>query len=135
MNDKRIIEAIVLDNTIDKPAYRQLYDQITLLIGKGVLNNGDRLPSIRSLTLHLNLNPNTIARAFWELERAKLIETRRGIGNFVAADAAVMLPNESERAAILEELYTNLVSMANSRGITTDEVADFLATKVRNLRH
>src|ERR1700728_590511 len=66
------------------PIFRQVVDQIRLAIATGRLSAGEQLPSVRSLAERLLVNPNTIAKAYAELSREKVIETRQGKGVFVA---------------------------------------------------
>ena len=69
------------------PIYRQIVQLISGKILSGALAPGDRIPSIRDVTAELNVNPNTVAKAYRELELGGLIETRRGMGCFVAESA------------------------------------------------
>ncbi len=88
-------------NSIDPksavPIYLQVILQIKRQVATGVLAPGDQLPSVREVASQLLINPNTAARAYRDLERDGLIETRRGHGAFVAAGAAVMTQSERER--------------------------------------
>jgi len=67
-----------------KPIYRQIMDQVKQAVAGGTLAAGDQLPSIRELALQLAINPNTVARAYDELERQAVLETQQGRGTFVA---------------------------------------------------
>ena len=67
------------------PIYEQLYNNIVHLILKGVLSENEQLPSVRALAKQLSVNPNTVQKAYQELERNRLIYTVAGRGNFVAA--------------------------------------------------
>jgi GntR family transcriptional regulator len=73
------------DPTSRVPIYRQLMDQIRQAVARGKLQPGRRLPSVRVLSRELVVNPNTVARAYTELERDGLLNTRQGLGVFVAA--------------------------------------------------
>ena len=72
----------------DAPLYRQVMTQIQALIAAGKLRVGDRLPSVRELAVDLRINPNTVARAYRELDRLGVLETRGASGSFVAAGQA-----------------------------------------------
>lgn len=71
-----------------RPLYMQIVEQIERGVLRGLLDAGERLPSVRQLSLALGVNPNTVARAYRELEAAGVIETRAGSGTFVADDVA-----------------------------------------------
>lgn len=72
-----------IDTRSDKPIYEQIVDNIKELSIKGVLKTGDKLPSIRELAGMLTVNPNTVSKAYQELERQKIIETVRGRGTYM----------------------------------------------------
>jgi GntR family transcriptional regulator len=74
------------------PIFEQIKQQVTLLILRGRYKQGDALPSIRDLAAGLIVNPNTVARAYRELEQTGVITTRRGKGCFVSEDALTLLP-------------------------------------------
>src|SRR5881394_4633353 len=73
-----------VDPTTRVPIYRQLMDQIRLAVARGRLRPGSRLPSVRELSRELVINPNTVARVYTELERDGVLNTRPGLGVFVA---------------------------------------------------
>ena len=77
-----------VDPTTRVPIYRQLMDQIRLAVARGRLKPGSRLPSVRVLSRELVVNPNTIARVYTELERDGVLNTRPGMGVFVAEPQA-----------------------------------------------
>lgn len=66
------------------PIYLQIIEELKLLLAAGVLKGGDQLPSVRSLSVALRINPNTVAKAYTELEREGVTQTRRGEGTFVS---------------------------------------------------
>ena len=72
------------DPTSRVPIYRQLMDQVRQAVARGKLQPGSRLPSVRVLSRELVVNPNTIARTYTELEREGVLNTRQGLGVFVA---------------------------------------------------
>ena len=67
-----------------KPIYRQIMDQVKYLIASGRLSPGDELPTVRGLAQDLLINPNTVARAYRELEQAGILVTRQGAGTYVS---------------------------------------------------
>ena len=78
-----------LDASSGVPFYRQIIDQVLLAIADGRLRPGAQLPTVRQLAVELKVNSNTVARVYQDLERAGLLETRRGAGTFVRASARV----------------------------------------------
>lgn len=74
-----------VDQRSSVPIYQQLVNSVKEAVAKGVLAVGDKLPSVRELAALLTINPNTIAKAYQEMEREGIIETLRGRGTFVAA--------------------------------------------------
>ena len=85
-----------IDAANPMPLYAQLERAIRLKIATGLLRPGDQLPTVRQLAVDLRINANTVARVYGELERAGVVETRRGIGTFVssAPNAVSALPPE-----------------------------------------
>lgn len=73
----------VIDTRSDKPIYEQIIDNIKELSLKGILKSKDKLPSVRNLAGMLTVNPNTVSKAYRELERQNVIETVRGRGTFI----------------------------------------------------
>ncbi len=88
------------------PIFLQIAANVRRLLARGDLGPGDRLPSARDLAVELGVNPNTIVHAFAELERAAVIETKRGLGTFVRADA----PVAEMRAALLRAAARTFVA-------------------------
>ena len=112
------------------PIYRQIVQLISGKILSGALAPGDRIPSIRDVTAELNVNPNTVAKAYRELELGGLIETRRGMGCFVAETAGAK-PRlaRTEKPRRLDELFAALVTAAGMMGISEREAVAYLAAK------
>ncbi len=75
-----------VDSRSGVPIYLQLIDQVKRAIALGTLASGEQLPTVKALALDLTVNPNTVARAYRELERDRVIETSPGRGSFVRAD-------------------------------------------------
>ena len=75
---------ILLDYQDRRPIYEQIEEKFRMLILRGVLASGDRMPSVRRMAMELSINPNTIQRAYMELEQKGLIYPVKGKGNFVA---------------------------------------------------
>ena len=75
----------LLDLHTGVPAYRQIIDQIRGALASGALATGDQLPTVRQLAVDLSINPNTVVRAYKELELGGLLETHQGTGTFISA--------------------------------------------------
>lgn len=99
-----------IDPSSGTPIYRQIVDQVRQAVASGVLKAGDKLPSVRDLAVELAVNPNTIAKAYQELERDGVIETPRGKGSFVADRDHGL--SEAERLRQLTETVDRLVAEA-----------------------
>src|SRR5512144_760382 len=84
------------------PAYRQIIDQVLGGIASGALQPGDQLPTVRQLAVDLAINPNTVVRAYRELEIRGILSTQQGIGTFITREP--VRPDEAERQRQLSEL-------------------------------
>jgi len=103
------------------PIYAQLERGFRAAIASGRLRSGDQLPTVRQLAVDLQVNANTVARVYAELERAGVLETRRGVGSFISATPAqARTPREHERR--LRAFVTKVLSEADAAGFTLDEV-------------
>lgn len=102
------------------PIYVQVMQQIKYLVASGRLAPGDELPSIRSLAEQLIVNPNTIARAYRELETQGVVEKRRTAGTFVADSGSPLA--RKERLRLLKERIEQLLTEAYQMGFELDEV-------------
>lgn len=110
-----------IDPSSGTPIYRQLADQVRQAVASGVLRAGDRLPSVRDLAVELAVNPNTIAKAYQELEREGVIETPRGRGSFIADRDHIA--SEEERLRQFTEAAEKLVADAYRLRIGSDRAA------------
>ena len=106
------------------PIYQQIVNQVKYLVASGRLAPGEELPAIRVLAERLGVNPNTIARAYRELEVAGVVEKRRTAGTYVS-DARSPLARR-ERVKILTERIDALLAEARQLNIRTDEVIDLI---------
>lgn len=94
---------IAIDPTSRVPIYRQIEDQITELVLLNLWPQGTRLPSVRSLALELNINPNTIQKAYQNLETRGIIRSAPGRGSFVASREPAQAALRSQAEAALRE--------------------------------
>ena len=108
------------------PIYAQLERGLRAAIATSRLRPGYQLPTVRELAVDLRVNANTVARVYSELERAGVIETKRGVGSFVSATPAQAHPPR-ERERRLRAFITRLLADAETAGFTVDDVIGALA--------
>ena len=104
------------------PIYAQLDRGLRAAIATGRLRVGDQLPTVRQFAVDLSINANTVARVYAELERAGVIETRRGIGSFVTATPQQARPPDHHRRQ-LRAFVTRVLGDAAAAGFSIDDVA------------
>jgi GntR family transcriptional regulator len=117
-----------IDPSSGTPIYRQIVDQVRQAVASGVLRAGDRLPSVRDMAVELAVNPNTIAKAYQELERDGLIVTPRGKGTFVADRHHGL--DEAERLRRFGESVDRLVAEAYRLRIDADQALCLFKVKL-----
>jgi GntR family transcriptional regulator len=110
----------MLDLATGVPAYRQIIDQVLGAIASGTLRGGDQLPTVRQLAVDLSINPNTVVRAYRELEIRGILTTQQGIGTFVTTQPVAV--DEAVRQRQLDHLIGDLLARAGAAGLTADEV-------------
>jgi len=115
------------------PIYVQLVSQIKHLIASGRLSTGSELPPIRTLAEQLLINPNTVARAYRELESAGLLTTRRGAGTYVSDKGSPLA--RAERVRILSDQLDGLLAEASSLGVDFDELLELLNKRRAAMAH
>lgn len=106
------------------PIYRQIINQVTYLVAANRLRPGDELPPIRTLAEQLLVNPNTVARAYRDLESAGVVESRQGSGTRVANNHSPLTKDAKRR--ILAERADALLTQARQLGIDFDDVVKLL---------
>ncbi|HHW12024.1 MAG TPA: GntR family transcriptional regulator [Firmicutes bacterium] len=107
-----------------QPIYRQITDALIRQIARGDWPPGGRLPSIREVAETARVNPNTVARAFQELERTGLVETRRGEGTFVTNDTQAI---KACREKTAREIWADFLVKIRELGFTNEEVQRLVA--------
>jgi GntR family transcriptional regulator len=117
-----------IDPSSGTPIYRQIVDQVRQAVASGVLRAGDRLPSVRDMAVELAVNPNTVAKAYQELERDGVIETPRGKGSFVADRDHGL--DETERLRQFAESVDRLVAEAYRLRIGREQAVALLNEKL-----
>jgi GntR family transcriptional regulator len=112
---------VSIDPRDPTPIYAQLERALRAAIATSRLRPGDQLPTVRQLAVDLQVNANTVARVYGELERAGVIETKRGVGSFISATPAqAHPPREHERR--LHAFATRVLAEADAAGFTVDDV-------------
>jgi GntR family transcriptional regulator len=114
-----------VDTSSREPIYRQLATQVREGVARGRLLPGEKLPSVRELSRSLVVNPNTIARAYTELEREGVLNTRQGMGVFVVKPTCDL--TKSAKRKKLEELLDGLLTEAVYLGFQKQDVLDMVA--------
>src|SRR4026209_660505 len=114
---------VMLDPRDATPIYAQLERGLRSAIASGRLRPGDQLPTVRQLAVELSVNANTIARVYVDLERAGVLETRRGVGTFVASQPALAAPRAGHRDPELAADLCRCLNEAAARGFSANDVA------------
>ena len=109
-----------LDTRSGVPVYRQLIDQVQAGIASGTLASGTQIPTVRQVAVDLEINPNTVLRAYRELEIRGVLDTQQGTGTFVS-DRKVA-PDDAEHGRQLAQLVGEFVARAGAGGFTVEEL-------------
>jgi len=111
-----------LDLHTGVPVYRQLIDQVRAGVSSGTLTAGDQLPTVRQLAVDLAINPNTVMRAYRELELGGMLETHQGTGTFISDKK--IAKKSSERDRQLGQMAGEFAARAGAAGFTLEELID-----------
>ena len=109
-----------LDHRSGVPVYRQIIDTVMGGIAAGALVAGDQLPTVRQLAVDLSINPNTVLRAYRELEIRGILDTQQGTGTFISHQKVKR--DEVERRRGLNQLVGEFIARAGAAGFTLDEL-------------
>lgn len=118
-------QQLIVDDVSPVPVYAQLCEQLLAAVAHGSLRRGEQLPSVRDVAATLGINPNTVNRAYTELEREGVVETRRGRGTFVAA-----VPRGSALAR-LAEIAKRFVARARALGYDGPQILGAVRKEIR----
>ena len=126
MTAERYTEGIdfILDQTSGVPYYRQIIKQVEMAISDGRLGKGAKLPTVRSLAVHLQINPNTVARAYNEMEIRGIVNTQQGTGTFISGKKIDLTADE--RKDILDSLIRSFLANASSYGFVVEDIVNHL---------
>ncbi len=121
-----------IDTKSGVPYYRQIIEQVKFAIAGGNLSPGDRLPTVRQLAVDLSINPNTVIRAYRELEIEGVLDTQQGSGTFVGDRRPEVDPLERQR--MLDQILTDLLARASAYGFSLDDVLQGLRQRKEETR-
>jgi GntR family transcriptional regulator len=113
-----------LDDRSGVPVYRQLIDQVMGGMAAGALAAGHQLPTVRQVAVDLSINPNTVVRAYRELEIRGVLETQQGTGTFISHQKVKR--DDVERERQLTQLVTDFVARAGAAGFTIEDLLEQL---------
>jgi len=113
-----------LDLKSGVPVYRQLIDQVLVAIAAGQLNAGDQLPTVRQLAVELSINPNTVVRAYKELEIRGMLTTQQGTGTFITTKK--VKSDEAQRQKRLSQMVGEFVARVSAEGYTVNDILERL---------
>lgn len=107
------------------PVYEQLIKQVEDQVLKGIMKEGDKMPSVRSLSMELSTNPNTIQKAYMELDRRGILVSIPGKGSFISVEALKIVGNQSkEKLSDLKEIVRKLAYAGVSKSEITDMIEE-----------
>ena len=119
-----------LDVKSGVPFHRQIVDQIKYGIASERLLPGEQLPTVRELAVHLQINPNTVRKAYSELEILGILNTQQGTGTFVGNKEVQI--DKTERTQMLDQICSELVARGNQYGFTLKEIATNMNRRLEN---
>ena len=114
----------LIDAKSGVPFYRQIIEQVKFAIARGDLQSGDRLPTVRQLAVDLSINPNTVIRAYREMEIEGVLDTHQGSGTFVSTRKPDV--DRLEKQRMLDQILTDLLARASSYGLSLEDVLEGL---------
>ncbi|MDA1233126.1 MAG: GntR family transcriptional regulator [Planctomycetota bacterium] len=120
---------MIIDPKSNVPIFRQIADQIREAVNVGVYQPAEALPSLRALAVEIRVNPNTVQRAYDELEREGVIESRRGLGVFVVDQRRLTAGSRAEKK--LASQFQNAVSTALAEGVTPARMRELFECTLR----
>ncbi|MCP4547249.1 MAG: GntR family transcriptional regulator [bacterium] len=120
--------AMTLDTASGVPIYRQVIDWVKVAVADGRLASGEQLPTVRQLAVDLNVNYNTVARAYLDLEREGVVHTLRGKGTFVAE--VEITESDLVRSQKLRDLVTEFLARSSEFGFGSQEIQAELAERL-----
>jgi GntR family transcriptional regulator len=123
---------INIDATSSTPIYEQIVNEIKEGILKGIIEPGDKLPSVREMAKMMTLNPNTIQKAYQELERQKVTVTIRGKGTFVSEDYKPR--KDEEKLMEVKEIFKKGIVEAYYMGFKEEDIYEMIKSLLKELK-
>jgi GntR family transcriptional regulator len=117
-----------LDTRSGVPTYLQLVQQVKQAVRLGILRPGDQLPTVKDVVGSLAINPNTVLKAYRELDHEGLVEGKRGQGTFVSSELPSLPPDETKS---LRSALQRWLERARAAGLDDESIADLIADTVR----
>jgi len=114
------------------PVYEQVYRQVAFAIANGIITSGDLVPSVRAMAKDLAINPNTVARAYRDLQSQGVLEVQRGSGMLVTKTARTKC--KSIRSTVLKLQMSSIVEEARRSQLSDDEIRQLLENKLKKKR-
>lgn len=121
-----------IDSRISTPIYEQIKVGIKELILKGVLKSGEKLPSVRELSTLLTINPNTVSKAYIDLERENIVEVIKGKGTFISKDYGANISKEKLDNILID--FKRIILEANYLGLGEKDLISLLSKEYRKIR-
>ena len=121
-----------IDARISTPIYEQIIIGIKELIIKDILKSGDKLPSVRELSSLLTINPNTVSKAYMELEKENIVEVIKGKGTFVSDNYGKNISREKLNKLMLD--FRRIILEANYLGLEEKDLISILSQEYREIR-
>lgn len=121
-----------LDSASGVPYYKQIVDYIVFAVSNGTLKRGEQLPTVRQAAVDLQVNLNTVSKAYNELEHKGLVTTQQGTGTFISHDFTQ--PNQSEKTAMLKKMCSSFLSEVSALGVTSTEILEILNETIANYK-
>ena len=119
-----------LDLKSGVPFHRQIVDQIRYGIASDRLMPGEQLPTVRALAVHLQVNPNTVRKAYSELEILGILDTQQGTGTFVSHRQVKI--GQAEKQGMMRQICDELVARGNQYGFTVKEIVTHMQRRLEN---
>ena len=116
----------LIDTESGIPIYRQIIEQVKFAVARGELEPGDQLPTVRQLAVDLSINPNTVIRAYRELEIEGVLQTQQGSGTFVSSKRPKV--DRLKKQRMLDQILTEMLARASSYGFSLEDLLEALRT-------
>jgi GntR family transcriptional regulator len=124
---------LALDMSTGIPAYRQIIDAVLGGIASGTLQPGEQLPTVRQLAVDLSINPNTVVRAYRELEIRGILSTQQGMGTFITNKK--VKADDGQRQRKVAQMVRDLLARAGAEGITLEDLLQHLEELKEEQKH